>query len=459
MREVNFDGLVGLTHHYGGLSAGNVASMTHGGMTSSPRRAARQGLEKMRFVHRLGVLQGVLPPQPRPDVAFLRRVGFAGSDEAVIARAARDAPPLLGAASSAAAMWTANAATVAPSSDTEDGRLHLVPANLQSMLHRAIEADTTHAVLRAIFRDEDRFTVHAPLPGGGQFADEGAANHTRLSTEGHPAVHLFGWGRRAFGDTPGPRRFPARQTYEASAALTRLLRVDPSRAILPQQDPRGIDAGAFHTDVLAVGHAHLLLMHELAFCEPERLCSELRAKLGESFQAVVARTTELTAEEAVTAYPFNSQLLHLPDGTMCILAPEESRNVEPARAYLERVVAAGVGVERVHYLDLRQSMQNGGGPACLRLRVPMTDEERNHVAARVFVDDPLLAELEQWVDRHYRDTLTHHELADPLLWREVSTALDELTGILQLGSVYPFQVDPAEAPRSPSDLRTPRDDP
>lgn len=414
----------------------------------------------MRLVHELGVLQAVLPPPPRPDIGFLRSIGFTGTDEAVIARAAHETPELLGAASSAAAMWTANAATVAPSSDTEDRRLHLVPANLQSMLHRAIEAETTFAVLRTIFRDEHRFTVHAPLPGGGgHLADEGAANHTRLYTSGRPAVHLFAWGRRAVGKARRPERFPARQTCEASGALARLLGVAPSQAIFPQQDPRGIDAGAFHTDVLAVGSAHLLLMHERAFCEPDRLRDELGSKLGESFQTVVASTAELPVEDAVSAYPFNSQLLSLPDGTMCILAPEESRTVDTARAYLERVVAAGVGVTRVHYLDLRQSMQNGGGPACLRLRVPMTEDERAHLTARVLLDEALLGELEAWVDRHYRDRLTSADLADPLLWREVWTALDALTGILRLGSVYPFQIDRTGDRGSPSDLRTPRDDP
>lgn len=445
MHEVNFDGLVGLTHHYGGLSAGNVASMTHGGTESNPRLAARQGLAKMRFVRGLGVPQAVLPPHPRPDVHFLRKVGFTGTDERVIAEAARHDPQILTVASSAAAMWTANAATIAPSTDTQDERLHIVPANLQSMLHRTIEADTTYAVLRSIFREEAHFVVHPPLPGGGQFADEGAANHTRLHTGDRPAVHLLAWGRRVFGEAPSPERFPARQTYEASSAIARLLQLSPTQTLLPQQDPQGIDAGAFHTDVLAVGHRHLLLMHERAFRDPEALIETLRSKLGDTFRAVVATSAELPPEDAVAAYPFNSQLLSLPDGSMCILAPEESRTTDRAHAYLERVRTADVGVTAVHYLDLRQSMRNGGGPACLRLRVPLTNLEQASVGARVFLDESLLDELEGWVDRHYRDRLVPADLADPQLWREVSTALDELTGILRLGSVYPFQLDPITA--------------
>lgn len=440
MREVNFDGLVGLTHNYGGLSAGNVASMTHGGDESSPRAAARQGLAKMRFVRDLGVPQAVLPPHPRPRLSFLRAIGFTGRDEEVLAKAAAGDGLLLRLASSAAAMWTANAATVAPSADTRDGRLHLVPANLQQMLHRAIEADTTTSVLRAIFADEERFCVHEPLPGGGQLADEGAANHTRLFTTGHEAVHVFAWGRSAYGDKPTPKRFPARQTEEASHALARLLEVDPARALFPQQHPDGIDAGAFHTDVLGVGNGNVLLVHEVAFLDLDGLVRELRARLGDELHVVVASERELPAADAVAAYPFNSQLLTLPSGEMVIVAPEDSQRNERARAYLERVVAEQVGVTAVHYKDLRQSMNNGGGPACLRLRVAMSDEERAAVKARVFLDDELLADLERWVDRHYRERLSPKDLADPALAREGMAALDELTSLLRLGSVYDFQL-------------------
>jgi len=442
VREYNFDGLVGPSHNYSGLSAGNLASSTHGGQIANPRGAALEGLAKMRLVRGLGVGQAVLPPHPRPSLATLRRLGFSGPDEQVIARAAEKEPLLLRLCSSASAMWTANAATVAPSCDTQDGRLHLVPANLQQMFHRAIEADTTRSVLAAIFADEGRFAVHAPLPGGGQFADEGAANHTRLEVPGRPAVHLFAWGRRAFGDAPAPRRFPARQTLEASAALSRLLALAPESALLVQQHPDGIDAGGFHTDVLAVGSGPVLLLHELAFTHSETLLAALHEKLGKALRVVVARSAELPAADAIAAYPFNSQLLTLPDGSMVILAPEESRENALARAYLERVVAEDNPVSRVIYVDLRQSMRNGGGPACLRQRIPLTDEQAGALSARVLLDEALDKDLAAWIERHYRDRLAPADLADPALARETMTALDELTKILRLGSVYDFQRSP-----------------
>ena len=439
MREYNFDGLVGPTHNYGGLSPGNVASMTHGGEVSSPRQAALQGLEKMRFVASLGVGQAVLPPQMRPSLRTLRRLGFHGSDEEVVTRAARDADHLLRLCSSAATMWTANAATCAPSADAQDGRMHVTPANLQQMFHRAIEAETTWSVLKSIFSDETRFVVHEPLPGGGQFADEGAANHTRLVAGDRGAVHLFAWGRSVYGEFAAPQRFPARQTKEASEALARLHRLDPKRCFFPQQTPAGIDAGAFHTDVLAVGNDAVLLLHEKAFVDHDALLGRLRDALGASFRAVVAAEKELPAADAVKAYPFNSQLVTLPDGTMTIVAPLESKETPNAKRFLDRVVAEDNPVKSVHYLDVRQSMNNGGGPACLRQRIRLSDEERAAVEANVFWSPELHHELAGWIGKHYRDRLVAKDLGDPALARESMTALDELTRILRLGSVYEFQ--------------------
>jgi succinylarginine dihydrolase len=439
MREYNFDGLVGPTHNYGGLSVGNLASTTHGGQASYPREAALQGLEKMRFVAGMGVGQGVLPPQPRPSLKTLRMLGFSGTDEEVITRAAREAEHLLRLSSSAAAMWTANASTCAPSEDTRDGRMHLTPANLQQMFHRAIEAETTHAVLRSMFSDVARFQVHAPLPGGGQFADEGAANHTRLVTPGHKAVHLLAWGRAAFKEVAGPKRFPARQTLEASQALARLHQLDPERTLFPQQHPEGIDSGAFHTDVVGVGNDSFLMLHEQSFVDVPGLLKTLREKLGEGFTSIVATEAELPVKDAVKSYPFNSQVLTLPDGGMAIVAPVECQETDSARRFLERVVAENNPVKRVHYLDVRQSMNNGGGPACLRQRIWLTDEERAAVKANVFYSAALHESLAHWVRKHYRETLYAKDLQDPMLARETMTALDELTGILQLGSVYDFQ--------------------
>src|SRR5580658_9302999 len=240
MPEIDFGGIVGPTHNYGALSPGNVASTSHGGQESNPRAAALEGLTKLSFVRSLGVTQAVLPPHDRPSLRTLRRLGFKGTDEEVIAAAASGDAQYLRLCSSASAMWTANAATVAPSSDTMDGRVHVTPANLQHMFHRAIEAETTTRVLRTIFADPARFVVHAPLPGGRQFADEGAANHLRLRTS-QGAAHLFAWGQAAWRSFDGPSRHPARQTLEASQAIARLHGLATACCRFPQQHPDGID--------------------------------------------------------------------------------------------------------------------------------------------------------------------------------------------------------------------------
>lgn len=437
MREHQFDGLVGPTHHYAGLSPGNLASLQHAGERSNPRAAALEGLAKMRRVRELGVAQAVLPPQPRPSLALLRKLGFGGSDQHVLEQALRDAPELLHAASSASSMWAANAACVAPGLDTLDQKTHLVPANLASLLHRSIEAEATERVLRAVFSDAARFVVHAPLPAVEALADEGAANHTRLFTE-QAAVHLFGWGRSASQPAP-TARFRARQTEQASRALARVCQLPASSTLLWQQDPRGIDAGAFHSDVLAVGNGSLLLLHERAFVEHEQLLTRLHQQLGAGLKALVATEQELSLADAVAAYPFNSQLLSLPNGQMWLLSPLEAQNNAAARRFLARAVAESESIAGIDYLNVNGSMRNGGGPACLRLRVPLSDADSKALAGNVLLDEALEQQLRALIERRYRDRLALADIADPALLVEARTALDEITQLLGIGSVFDFQ--------------------
>jgi succinylarginine dihydrolase len=239
--------------------------------------------------------------------------------------------------------------------------------------------------------------------------------------------------------TPTPTRFPARQTRESFEAIARLHELHPDACVFVQQHADGIDRGAFHTDVLAVGNGSFLMLHELAFANWPEIEQHLRRLVGDDLRIEYVSDEDLPAEDAVKAYPFNSQVVTLPDGSMAIIAPKDAGENPRTRAFLERVVAGDNPVRAVHYLDVRQSMDNGGGPACLRLRVPLTDEEQSAVQANVFLTDELLAALRAWVTKHYRDQLEAADLADPSLWRECMTALDELTQLLKLGPVYDFQ--------------------
>lgn len=439
---MNFDGLPGPTHNYSGLARGNLAAERNAQQVANPREAALQGLAKMRALAARGYLQGVLPPHERPSMPALRALGFGGSDHDVIVAAGRDAPELLAACSSAAAMWVANAATVSAGADCGDGRVHFTPANLVTHFHRALEASVTTRVLRAIFADEARFRVHDPLPAVPQFGDEGAANHTRFAADVTAAgVELFVYGRRGFASGPAPMRFPARQTREASEAIARRHGLDAARTIYVQQRPDVIDAGVFHNDVIAVGEGTFLFCHERAFVDQDALLAALQDAVGPAFRAIVIRDDELSLTDAVGTYLFNSQLLPRDDDRFLLVAPAECRANRATSNLLDRLIADGTPIADVVTFDLRQSMRNGGGPACLRLRVPLTAEDRAAITANVFLDDALDASLETWIRRHYRDRLAPADLRDPALLDESRRALDELTQLLRLPAVYPFQIE------------------
>ncbi len=427
MSEVNFDGLVGPTHNYAGLSHGNRASTGNAGAVSNPKRAALQGLAKMRFAASLGLPQGVLPPHERPHGPTLRRLGF-GDDPAVAVQAAPAAA--LRMVSSAASMWTANAATVSPSADTVDGRVHFTPANLLANAHRAIEGEQSYRTLNTIFADADHFAVHEPLPATLMFADEGAANHTRLHwANGAEAIELFVYGREGAESLDAGGSFPRRQTREASEAVARLHQV--KNAVFLRQSAEAIDSGAFHNDVVAVGNGNVLLYHAHAFDEDPM-------NLLPTDAICFVPVDGISLDDAVATYLFNSQLLTLHDGSMLLLAPQAVAEAPHVAREVDRILADGSNpIERVQYLDLRESMRNGGGPACLRLRVELNDAEREAISGNVL--NPSFDALEVWVERHYRERLQASDLADPAFVRETHDALSELTDMLGLGDLYDFQ--------------------
>lgn len=443
--EANFDGLVGPTHNYAGLAMGNVASAKNADQPSDPRTAVLQGLAKMKALADLGMAQGVLPPQERPHIPTLKRLGFGGKDAEVLRKAHKEAPGLLAAMSSASSMWTANAATVSPSVDCADGRVHFTPANLATHLHRAIEPETTARALKAIFADDKRFAHHDPLPATPQMGDEGAANHTRLCADyGAPGLELFVYGA-AGEDQPRPRKYPARQTLAASEAVARLHGLDPARCRYAQQLPEVIDQGVFHNDVIAVGNREVLLYHEQAFSDKKAVQDWMRAGLHGREAAREAAfleiaSAEVPVEDAVHSYLFNSQLICPPDGSMWIVAAHECQEHPRVWAAIQRLVDDPANpIAGVKVFDLRQSMRNGGGPACLRLRVVLDEAERAAVNPRAWIDQALYERLAAWARKHYRDRLVLADLADPALLDESRGALDELTQILGLGSLYDFQ--------------------
>jgi succinylarginine dihydrolase len=434
--EVNFDGLVGPTHHYAGLGVGNLASQRHRHEASSPRAAALEGLAKMRLMLDLGIPQGVLPPQERPLMPALRRIGFEGDDAGVLATALREAPDLLASCASTSSMWAANAATVSAATDTADGRVHVTPANLVSQFHRSLEAPATTALLRTIFHDSGRFVVHDPLPSAAGLADEGAANHMRLApSHGHPGIEILVYGRDGEGRAVG-HRFSGRQTLLASQCVARRHGLDPARTLFLRQSAEALDAGVFHNDVIAVSNENVLLVHKQAYESGPEAIAAIRtcytSACGEVPVIIEVAATEVPLDIAVDTYLFNSQLVTLPSGGMALVCPLECHEDRRTRAWLDDLVAADNPVVAVYPVPVRQSMNNGGGPACLRLRVVLEPASLAAMHQGVLVSPPLLDALEACVRRHYRERLTLEDLADPSLLVESRQAVAELTDLLGL---------------------------
>lgn len=431
--EVNFDGLIGPSHNYGGLSDGNLASAKNEGLVSRPKEAALQGLEKMRLLVKAGFKQGVLPPLARPYIKLLESGGFSDRDESIIEVVAKHHPPLLKAAYSASSMWAANAATVSPSPDSQDARLHLTAANLSTMLHRSIEHHETTTLLRTIFKDKSRFAVHGALPSHRDYSDEGAANHVRLCrTHGEAGVELFVYGRDA-GDED--TNFPARQTRLASESIAGSHRLDHRRVVIARQARRAIESGAFHNDVVCVGTLNTLLFHEFAFEDTAQTLADLRKAAAGLFELrpVMVPDREVPLADAISSYLFNSQLLAWPgEDRLVLLAPTETRDTPSAAAYCERLVESDGPIGRVHYVDVRQSMRNGGGPACLRLRVVMTEEEIALTHQGVLLNEAKIDALQSAVRAHYRNELAPVDLADPAFVKECEEARAAILKVLDL---------------------------
>ncbi|MDI1327403.1 MAG: N-succinylarginine dihydrolase [Brevundimonas sp.] len=438
--EANADGLIGPTHSYAGLSPGNLASSLNAGEASNPRAAVLQGLDKMKRLADLGLPQFVLPPHERPDIPFLRTLGFSGSDAAVLEAAWKTAPSFAAAACSASPMWAANAATVTPSADAADGRVHFTPANLVTNLHRSLEHQQTKRALDALFPDPARFAVHDALPSVGHLADEGAANHVRLCADhGAPGVNILVWGREAY--EPWSGAYPARQTREASEALAR--RHVAARPVFPRQSKAAIAGGTFHNDVVCVGALETLFFHELAFEDTEATKASVRAAALGLFEPVFIEVSsaDLPLADAISSYLFNSMLVRIPgEDRLTLICPTETRDNPRSHAVAERLATSNGPIGKIEYVDVRQSMRNGGGPACLRLRVVLTEAELAATNPAMRLTDDLHSRLSAWAAAHYRDHLAPADLADPFLLDESRSALDELTGLLGLGGgFYPFQ--------------------
>lgn len=410
LQEINFDGIVGPSHNYAGLSPGNLAAAAHAGTPSYPRAAALQGLAKMRHNMALGLAQGYFLPLPRPNGRWL---------DALSADATMD-PALLAGAWSASSMWTANAATVSPAPDTADGRCHLSAANLVTMPHRAQEWPDTLAQLQLAFADSTHFAVHGPVPAC--FGDEGAANHMRMGdNHGAPGVEIFVYGRAG-------TRFPARQHEQAGRVIARRHGLDPARTLFIEQSPEAIAAGAFHNDVVAVANERVLFCHEQAFADPDCAYAAIRAALP-SAEVVIVPASAVSLEQAIKSYLFNAQLLTLPTGEMALVVPGEAWENPAVRTWLDTMLAGNGPIRQVLPVDVRQSMANGGGPACLRLRVVA---DPAWVDPRFMMTEAKADRIESMVGTHWPEQIDPADIGNTALASTVEQARARLVEALEL---------------------------
>jgi succinylarginine dihydrolase len=413
LKEINFDGIVGPSHNYAGLSLGNLASASNAGEVSEPRAAALQGIDKMRSNLALGMTQGIFLPHPRPDRVWLAELGTSieEADATLTANAL-----------SASAMWAANAATVSPAPDTSDGRCHLTVANLKTMPHRSHEWPATLAQLRVAFAG-DAFAVHGPVPAA--FGDEGAANHMRLTpAHGEAGVELF-----VYGVSGGA--FPARQHLEASKAVARLNRLDPARVIFAEQSEAAIAAGAFHNDVVAVANERVLFAHEQAFADKVGLLAAIESRIP-GFEYVEVPAAEVPLADAIRSYLFNGQLVTAPDEQPMLIVPTEARDTPSVWRWIEGHLAGNGPIRRVEVVDVRQSMANGGGPACLRLRVVA---DPGTVDPRFIVDSAKLAGIADVIRRYWPEQIHRDDLQQSALIADVERARAALLDSLGLAEL------------------------
>ena len=412
--EINFDGIIGPSHNYAGLSLGNLASSNNAGAASFPKAAALQGIEKMRANIDLGLAQGFFMPLDRPNHDWLS--GLATDVQSA-------EPHIRAAAFSASSMWAANAATVSPAPDTADGKCHFSAANLLTMAHRSHEWTGTLAQLQLAFADERHFAVHNPVPA--PFGDEGAANFMRLCASHDAAgVEIFVYGR-----TGGP--YPARQHIEASKAIARAHRLDPAKILFVQQSEAAIAAGAFHNDVVAVANERVLFTHEQAFEHPDQTYADIKRMMPEA-EIIIVPANRVSLADAIQSYLFNAQLVTLPDGGMALILPSEAQDNVRVWGWLTEMVEGNGPIRKLVPVDVRQSMANGGGPACLRLRVvadPATIDQR------FMADATKLDVIAEVVAAHWPETITPEQLSDPDLQDKVRLArlaLLEATDLLAL---------------------------
>ena len=437
MPEVNFDGLIGPTHNYSGLSEGNNASKENYSSPSNPKKAALQGIKKAETLISYGSQQGFFLPHERPFIPGLKKLGFNGTDEEILSLAFRHSKVLLNNFSSASSMWAANAATISPSPDTQDNKIHLTPANLNSMFHRSLETEFTYQQCKIIFPKE-YFEIHNPAVSISGYGDEGAANHLRISkSDNEKGFEIFVYGESGFKID---KTLVKRQALEVSRSIAINHKLDMENTFFLQQKHQAIEEGSFHNDIVSLSNKNVFIAHEDAFQNRDdlkKMLNILESKI-DNFQYIEISNSEIPLKDIISSYLLNSQLITNVDNEMQLILPDEVKEYDNCLSWLDKLKQIS-DVKLFDYVDIRQSMMNGGGPACLRLKVILNDEELESLNQNFLMNNERLESIKLLIEKEYRDVLYPDDLKDPSLLDESRRVLDELTKIFGTGSIYEFQ--------------------
>jgi len=205
----------------------------------------------------------------------------------------------------------------------------------------------------------------------------------------------------------------------------------PERTVFVEQNPVAIDAGAFHNDVLAVANEGVVFAHELAFADRQGAYDAIRQAFP-ALQVLEVPDSAVSLAEAIKTYLFNAQLLSTGEDGMTLIVPEECRKSASVWSWCEQMVAGNGPIRHVIPVNLRQSMANGGGPACLRLRVVA---DPRTVDPRFLLDEATAELLESIIAANWPEQIDPADLGSEALARSVTMARKALLMALDLGEL------------------------
>ena len=252
-----------------------------------------------------------------------------------------------------------------------------------------------------------------------------------------PGFQIFVFGSTAFD---AHHDIIARQAEEISQAVSTQHQLDPDRVLFLKQNEQAINSGSFHNDIVSLANEEVFIFHQEAFAdrvELERVLHHMKDHV-KGFHPIEILSEDISLDDLVSSYLLNSQLITVKNNEMMMLLPEEVQNHPNCMRWLDEIKSSSP-VKHIEFVDIRQSMMNGGGPACLRFKTVVNNDEFDKINKKFLLSPKKLMDLRALVSKHYRDQLNPEDLLDIKLMQESYTFLDELTQLLDLGAIYNFQ--------------------